>query len=423
LNRTIILNNNLMKRSFFIYNMLLLLSLQIISSCNITNDDEFPVSGNKYLVNYTQVNSAPQPSVKSVFQLLEQDPGMPYKFSDKVKYGVWVYKISYKTKFKNKDIVASGMVCVPMASSDVQFPMISFQNGTNTLHSKAPSVNATDNSFALIQAITSLGYVVVIPDYLGFGTSSEMFHPYMEKASTVQSIIDMYGAVKEMSSEKYLDFKLSKDLYLMGYSQGAWASMALNKEIETNHSGNFNLKGTAIGGGPYDLSGLVDEVLDKPTYPMPVYLGYIFYSYIQMGTISVTYQDIFNTPYAGKVPGLYNGQRDAAYINNQLSTNIAELFTNDFRKDYKTAEKYSTLRAALKDNSVDPWKTNVPLFMRHGTTDTSVPISQMATMYEGLLLKGVDSKLIDYAPIPLHDHNEAVMPFGITALNWLINLK
>ncbi len=412
-----------MKRNFFSPSLLLLLSLLIISSCNITDEDELPVSGNKYLVSYSQVNSAPQSQVKSVFQLLEQNPDMPYKFSDKVKYGVWVYKVSYKTKFKNKDIVASGLVCVPMASSDVQFPIISFQNGTNTLHSKAPSVNATDNSFILIQAVTSLGYVVVIPDYLGFGTSSEMFHPYLERASTVQSIIDMYGAVKEMSGEKYLDFKLSKDLYLMGYSQGAWASMALKKEIETNHSGNFNLKGTAAGGGPYDLSVLVDEIIIKPTYPMPVYLGYLFNSYIQMGTISVTYQDIFNTPFAGAISGLYNGQRDATYINNQLSSNITELFSNDFRKDYKTSEKYSTFRAALKDNSVDPWKTTTPLFLRHGTTDTYVPIGQMTSMYEGLLAKGVDSKLIDYAPIPLHDHNEAVLPFGITALDWLINLK
>ena len=27
---------------------------------------------------------------------------------------------------------------------------------------------------------------------------------------------------------------LSKDVYLMGYSQGGWATMALKKELETN---------------------------------------------------------------------------------------------------------------------------------------------------------------------------------------------
>jgi hypothetical protein len=167
----------------------------------------------------------------------------------------------------------------------------------------------------------------------------------------------------------------------------------------------------------------MDDVLGSQTYPMPIYLGYIFNSYIQMGAISLTYQDIFNTPFAGTISGLYNGQRDANYINNQLTNNITELFTNDFRKDYKTAEKYSTIRAALKENSVDPWKTNTPLFMRHGTTDAYVPISQMVNMYEGLMSKGVESQLIDYAPIPMHDHNEAVLPFGFSALDWLIKLK
>jgi pimeloyl-ACP methyl ester carboxylesterase len=411
-----------MNRKLFIYSFLAIASLAFISSCDLTKDEgEVPISSNQYLINYNQVKNAPAPFVKMAFEEIEKGSPLDIKFSDKVKYGVWVYKISYKTKYKNKDVIASGVVCVPMTETAEPFPILSFQNGTNTLNSKAPSMNIDDEDFLLIQAVASMGYIVVIPDYLGFGTSSDMFHPYLEKASTVQSILDMYGAVKEMAAPKYLDLNLTKDIYLMGYSQGAWASLALHHEIETKHSAHYNLKGTAAGGGAYDLSTLIDFIMGQTSYPMPVYLGYLFHSYIETGSVSFSYNDIFNAPYANAMPGLYNGLRDGVYINNQLTDKINELFMQDFRTNYKTGEKYSTLRAALKANSVEPWKTTKPIFMRHGTNDSYVPLFQSLNMYEGFVEKGVEEGIVNYGAIPLQNHNEAAIPFGILGLNWIIN--
>ncbi len=413
-----------MNRRFYLLIVAFALPFFIFVSCDLKDDDgQVPVTTNTYLVNYTQVNSAPLNLIKIAFEQIEKESPVPISLSAKAKYGVWVYKMSYKTTFKNKEVVASGVVCVPMTDSSEQFPILSFQNGTNTLNSKAPSNNINDEYFILIQSIASLGYIVVIPDYLGFGTSSNMFHPYLDKESTVKSIIDMYGAVKEMCSSKYLDINMSKDLYLMGYSQGAWASMALTHEIETKYANNFNLKGTAAGGGVYDLTTLIDYIMGQNTYPMPVYLGYIFHSYIQKGSVSFTYQDVFNAPFAASIPGLYNGQRDGAFINSQLSTDIKTLFANEFRTNYKTAEKYASLRAALKANSVEPWKTNVRIFMRHGAADTYVPPFQSLNMYEGFVARNVAEGLINYGTIPMQNHNDAVFPFGIFALNWLLSLN
>lgn len=413
-----------MNRKLFIFSIFVIASLIIFNSCDLTKSDgEVPVTSNNYLINYTQVKSAPAQFVKLAFEQIEKESPIPVNFSEKVKHGVWVYKISYKTKYKNKDVVASGVVCVPMTTASDAFPIISFQNGTNTLNAKAPSMNIDDEDFLLIQAVASMGYIVVIPDYLGFGTSSDMFHPYLEKESTINSILDMYKAVNEMASSKYLDLNLSKDLYLMGYSQGAWASLALHHEIETKFSTQYNLKGTAAGGGPYDLTTLVDFVMGQTTYPMPVYLGFLFHSYIQSGSVSFTYSDVFNNPYAGRITGLYNGLRDGNYINNQLTNNIIELFTQDFRTNHKSGEKYSTLRAALKANSIEPWKTTKPIFMRHGSSDTYVPLFQSLNMYEGFIEKGVEEGLVNYGAIPLQNHYEAAIPFGILGLNWIIGLN
>ena len=206
-----------MYRKIFIFKIVFLISLLITTSCGIDDDGQVPITNDQFLVSYTKANTILKSNSQMLFTAL-----LGSEFTVQATYDVSVYKISYRTSFKDKDIVASGVVCLPAGQSgNKAFPILSFQNGTNTLHSEAPSVFLENPSFIVIQAIASMGYAVVIPDYIGFGSSSNHFHPYLDKASTVKSITDMYGAVMEMA-DKYLEIPVGKDLFLMGYSQGAW---------------------------------------------------------------------------------------------------------------------------------------------------------------------------------------------------------
>ena len=108
-----------------------------------------------------------------------------------------VYKIVYKTTIDGKKINASGLVCVP--SNPGEYPVLSFQNGTNTVNAYAPSEFAIDYPYQLIEIIASMGYVVVIADYPGFGESAQIPHPYLVKEPTVRSLVDMLYAVKELA--------------------------------------------------------------------------------------------------------------------------------------------------------------------------------------------------------------------------------
>ena len=85
---------------------------------------------------------------------------------------VTVYKIVYKTTVNNQEINASGLVCVPATPGD--YPVLSFQNGTNTVNAYAPSQFPSDYSYQMIELIASLGYIVVISDYPGFGASASI---------------------------------------------------------------------------------------------------------------------------------------------------------------------------------------------------------------------------------------------------------
>ncbi len=176
-----------------------------------------------------------------------------------------VYKIVYKTTVNGNQINASGLICVPVTSGE--YPVLSFQNGTNTVNADAPSNNPANFSYQLVEFIASMGYVVLIPDYPGFGESSQIPHPYLIKEPTVRSLVDMLYTTKEIGSKEFPGITFKNEYYLLGYSQGGWATLALDKAIEQDYNSDFNLKGTSCGAGPYNILQLLEGIINQPDYP------------------------------------------------------------------------------------------------------------------------------------------------------------
>ena len=125
----------------------------------------------------------------------------------------------------------------------------------------------------MIEIIASMGYVVVIADYPGFGESAQIPHPYLVTKPTVKSLVDLLYAAKEIAGSEFPEITIKNEYYLLGYSQGGWATLALHKALELDYSNDFNLKGSSCGAGPYDILKLLEGMVNAPTYPMPVYLG------------------------------------------------------------------------------------------------------------------------------------------------------
>ncbi len=337
---------------------------------------------------------------------------------ENVEYGVDVYSISYNTTFKGEQQAASGLVCLP--SGDGPFPVMSFQNGTNTLNSNAPSVAPNYQFYILLEMIASTGFAVVIPDYLGFGASSDMFHPYLDKESTNQTVLDMIRAAKELADS--LDTELSSELYIAGYSQGGWATMQLQKEIESNHPDEFDLKASSCGAGPYDLGYINKYITEQTTYTMPYFFGYIFDSYTKLGDMTTSVSDVFNEPYASKILSLYDGTKSGSAINSELSTNVASLLTADYISNYGTGEKYASLKSTLQDNSISAWATTTPTLLGHSMSDELIPYEVSNNIYQDFLALGVGSSQVLFTPISGTGHSGGAFPFGIATINWFLEL-
>lgn len=328
--------------------------------------------------------------------------------------GVDVYRLTYKTAVASKAITASGLMCVPQGQGS--YPVICFLNGTNTVNAYAPSNYVINTQYQLVEIIASMGYVVLIPDYPGFGASASIPHPYLVKDPTVKSVIDIFYAAAEAAGSLIKGIEVKNEYYLTGYSQGGWAAMALHYALENQYADDFSLRGSMCGAGPYDIAYIFSEMIGASTYPMPVYLAYIVNAYKAYNQVSNPVTDIFNEPYASRLPSLFNGENDFDYINSQLTTSVTDLVNSSFLTGFASDPKYEQVRNALAANSIPAWHTNIPLYMIHGMSDTQVSPGVTGFFYDQMISHGSSPAIVRKEMLEGLDHGDAAVPAVIKGL-------
>lgn len=335
--------------------------------------------------------------------------------------GIDVFRVVYETTVSGRKIKASGLVCIPQAKGE--YPVLSFQNGTNTVNANAPSESVSNPLYQMIEITASLGYIVVIADYPGFGESADIPHPYLITDPTVASVIDMLYALKESVSSEFPGISVLNKYFLMGYSQGAWATLAVHKAMEQDHREDFNPVGSACGAGPYDMKMLFSKIISSQTYNSPVFLAYIANAYIAYEQFTNPVSEILNEPYASRLSTLFNGDLTSAQINDKLSTSIPALIKADLITGFESDNKFATLREGLVRNSVGGWKTQVPLLFLHGGDDITVDPGVTEEMYTKMIQAGTPETLCKKEIVPGVDHGKGIIPCMIKGLIFLNGLK
>lgn len=402
-----------------------ILSLSVLfTSCDRLYKNTNTGTQGKYLVSYKQVKVISQIEINTIFQYLKT----LYPETDtllqiaKKGNGVRVFSITYKTSFMgDTSVVASGLVCAPIGG-DV-YPLVSFQNGTYVLHADAPSVNPDLELYQFLEVTAATGFVIAIPDYIGFGSTSDTFHPYLDKESTVQCVIDMLRATKELMQKNDLNVNISNDLYITGYSMGGWATLQLQKAIETDYPDEFNLKASACAAGPYDLLYINNYILNLDNYPMPYFIAYMLNSYTRLGDITNPLSDIINEPYASLIPTLFDGTIDSDSINARLTTSVAGLFTPAYITGSQSDPKFSSVRQTLLKNSIQAWNISTPLLLLHGEADDFVPEQVTENIYNNFINLGVSPAMIRLTTFPGLGHTEAIVPSGIASFLWFLQIQ
>lgn len=322
-------------------------------------------------------------------------------------YPVQFYAVSYSSidaSGQRKDV--SGAFAVPLGSSE--WPLLSLQHGTETKREYVASASPLSSTEGIISLITaSAGYFTVVPDYAGFGQSLDI-HPYLHAASLVPQVIDFIRAGRNFCTEE--NISLNGKVFLTGYSEGGFISLAVQKTIEENYAPEFDLTAVAPLAGPYDLKGMCDKIFESGTYSNPAYIAYLLTSWDHIYGWD-RLNDFFIDEYAPLLPGLFDGSKDWGTVTAALPLSFAELVNPSFSQAYLAGVE-SELRDALLENTLLDWAPEAPLHFFHGDADKIVPIENMFTAVNRLTANGGSNIKTTTIEGGTHDSAGPVAIFG-----------
>ncbi|MBE9585420.1 alpha/beta fold hydrolase [Mucilaginibacter sp. JRF] len=398
------------KQSFGSFKYLLFVLL-IIAGCSKESQREVEpepevVPEKEYFVSSTLISSFTKAQLQATATNLGLDA-----FKDAILYDVDFYQFIYNTTLNGKDIQASGLLCVPKGMSTAP-ALLSAQHGTIFSDAEAPS--NFPRTYSGFEILASAGYVTLIPDYIGYGVSASVQHPYYDMQSSGLTVVDMIKASKEYLEKE--NKAINDKLFLLGYSEGGYVTMAAQREIETNADHKLSITAAAEGAGGYDISLMLQKVTGVTSYPDPSFLALFIQSYNTLYGFNRPLTDYFKEPYAARVPQLLDGSRNGTQINGQLTNTPTDLFADAFYGSLTNANAEAAFKAKVAENSFPNWSPKSVTRLYHGTADANVFIETSQSTYDRFRAAGATN--VTLIPIPGGTHQTSVFPMVQDALQW-----
>lgn len=382
---------------------LLVWSLLLLNSCKDDPNPTPPVEENSYLIESKAITTL------SKEQIVQEAGSLSGLVTAYVKNGIKVYKITYKTKNTDgADITASGALIIPSVTGPVS--MISVQHGTIRTDAEAPS-NFQDGSEAASfgSLFGSMGYIIAYPDYIGYGASKDLPHPYEHRASLASASLDMLRAAKEFLRGQ-TDVKWDEKLYVAGYSEGGYATMSLQRKIEEEASSEFNLRASSCGAGAYDKTAFMKYIINNRTDGIAGYNSLYLW-------VLLTYDRIYklNKPASYYFTDKYAPQIAASGINASIGESFHLSLNDSFKKALNDGADQGFINA-IADNDVYNFKPKTPTQLYHGNADPLVFYFNSVNAFNAMKAKGATN--VQLIPVDKGTHSSSIYTFLLGTLNF-----
>ena len=235
-------------------------------------------------------------------------------------------------------LTLSGKISVPEQPKGI----ILLPHYTIASNDETPSVCTTPEAKYLRN-----DYVLIMPDYIGYGVTRERIHPYLRGDVTARNCVDMLFASWPVLDS--LHVTLPKDsIYLVGFSQGGATVLWILKLLEEQYSDRIHVLHCYAGSAPCDVAATYDVAIAQNKVGLPVVIPMLVMGTSEAYDLGLKREDFF-TP-----------ELDKRYDDYVLSKN--------------RTITYSFLR--MRSHKVDYWLT------AYGADKTQ---PETRRMYEGLL--------------------------------------
>jgi dienelactone hydrolase len=148
----------------------------------------------------------------------------------------------------------------------------------------------------------SQGYIVVAPNYTGLDTSNADYQSYHQADQKTEDIMGALAAARELLPE--VEAQANDELFIVGYSQGGWLTMALQKELEAR---GMPITASVPMSGAYALSALVDNIFKgAPVRGSTIYFPMAIRAYQEgYGDVYADPAEVYRADIAGTVATLF----------------------------------------------------------------------------------------------------------------------
>lgn len=343
--------------------------------------------GSAQFVGATVVKDLNDSYMMSVLKSPQVDKNITNDFGYESAFGYKSVKISYNTVNQNNEsIVASGLLVIPTISEkykaslasigrNYSVSMICDNHGTIFTNAEAPTNVEQAGFYPLALGMTAFaGFAGIYPDYLGYGDSNDIKHPYMLKKASARNAVDMVKA-----SVKYMEengIVLNYQLYISGYSQGGHAALAMAESVEKGALPTVTLKGVAPMAGPYLLKPFGDSVLaTDANMSVPAFMGYLADAYAEYNDNLALSEMVLDTK-IDTFDGLFDGENNATVIHQKLllplNAPTSWLFKSEYVTSYETNATHK-MKTMFNENTVGNWNAASKINLIHCSNDDVIP--------------------------------------------------
>jgi hypothetical protein len=248
--------------------------------------------------------------------------------------------------------------------------------------------------------------LVVSPDYLGYGNTSEYVHPYMCAEQTAMNNLDMVRATRQYLEDQNIDMtKANSNMYLLGYSQGGFSTLATQKYINTGSDelkAEFPLKNTYCGAGVYspwiwlsnnyggstNYPGGVVLLIKGMKYTFPDIMTHNLEDYF---TYSINNSNVMSLVESKtvRIDDIATAVKSAVGVSTSAETVDMSLILSSGALNQENVLYREIQEAMMRSELTNGWKPTTPVNFFHYSKDESVSINQYNLAKSELNVSGI----------------------------------
>lgn len=346
-------------------------------------------------------------------------------FLTSFRYTIEMQKVVYQSTGADGQLhTMTGLLILPKAilGGKPSVPILMYQHGTEVYRPFSPSQYLTHRNkptdypeVMVAAAIAATGYAVALVDYEGMGDNTDI-QPHVNGAVLAQQVIDLLKSSRTIIAGTSSPCTWNSQLFLMGFSEGGYVTMAATRELQLNPVAGFTVTASAPLSGPHDLSGVMRGViLSDNTFKSPYFVPMILTSYnYAYGGQTALYNPVtaMIDPYNTRVPPLFNGDFQSDTISEAmgmtfspvhlivpksvLSQVFIDQLTNDASPVVTLLKQNDSYRSPVQPYST--WVPTVPMRMIHHKLDDLVPYENSQVAYDAFINAGASTTTVQLVP-------------------------